>query len=128
MAIQATSRVIIDGPRNLVMQFTGVCDGIGSNETNEIKVDVSELVPAPRNVSIEHVQYEVSGGIVRVLWNANDPVTALDLASVGEFYYRDIGGLPNGGGDTANGDILFSTLGFDVGSSYSVKLTMKKKF
>lgn len=126
--IQATTKVLHDGGRNLVMQFTGVCDGQGPNEDKAVKVDVSETAGSPRAVKVTKITYEVVGGILRVLWNANDPVTMHDLASSGEFDYERIGGLLNGGGDTANGDILFSTLGFDVGSSYSVLLEMTKKF
>ena len=70
---------------------------------------------------------DVSGGILQFLWAADDPVPFLNLSQYVELCYDKIGGLQNGGGDSANGDILFSTLGFDAGSSYNVTLEMKKK-
>lgn len=127
MAISATVQVLHDGARNVVMQFTGVSDG-GPGETNVVKVDVSELVPPPRFVKIDKATYDVSGGLLRMLWAADDPAPFLDLANVNVIGYDSINGLKNGGGDTATGDILFTTLGFEAGSSYSVTLEMTKKF
>lgn len=128
MAISATVQVLHDGARNVVMQFTGVSDG-GPGETNVVKVDVSELVPPPRSVKIKRIaNYDVSGGLLQMSWGADDPVPFLELANVNGISYEGIGGLKNGGGDTATGDILFTTLGFEAGSSYSVTLEMTKKF
>lgn len=127
MPMQTTSQILYDGEKNAVMQFTGVHDGSGG-ETLVTKVDVAELNPVPDTVKITEIEYEVSGGIVRMYWDADDPVEFLDLASVGEFEYCDIGGLVNAGAAGRTGNILFSTIGFDSGSSYSIKLTMKKKF
>ena len=127
MPMQATSAVLHDGPRNLIMQFTGICDGSG-DETLVKKVDVAALSPVPLTVKIKETQYEVNGGILKMFWEADDPVLIDSLASVGERCYEEIGGMPNGGGPTATGNILFSTIGFDSGSSYSVVLEMVKKF
>ena len=44
----------------------------------------------------------------------------------GVFDYCRTGGMRNGGGDTANGDILLSTDGFELGSSYTITLDMVK--
>jgi hypothetical protein len=126
MPMATTSQVLYDGARNLVMQFTGISDG--SNETAAVKVDVSELSPAAKSVKITHITYDVSGGILQLLWAANEPVPFLLLTDVNTVDYESIGGMPNGGDDTANGDILFSTLGFEAGSSYSITLEMTKKF
>ena len=127
MTIQATRQVLFDGPRRAVMLFTGVCDGNGSDEVNEKKVIVAELNPPCHHANIERVEYEVSGGIVRILWGDNDPKTFLDLAQIGEYDYRDIGGAPNPVSAELPNDIWFTTLGFDVGSSYSIKITVRKK-
>ena len=127
MPMQTTSQILYDGAKNVVMQFTGVNDGSGG-ETLVTKVDVAALNPVPDTVKITEIEYEVSGGIVRMYWDADDPVEFLDLSSVGEFEYCDIGGLVNAGGAGRTGNIKFSTIGFDSGSSYSIKLTMKKKF
>lgn len=134
MPMQATSQLLYDGTRNTVMQFTGLCDGTGG-ETNEVKVRASDLNPSGSvQTHIHRVDYAVNGGVVVMAWNSNDPQTFLVLEGFGSFDYDDIGGAKNPAtpapGDfpdaSANGDILFSTLGFDSGSNYSIKLRMKK--
>lgn len=130
MAIDATRQVLQDGAKHCTMLFTGVCDGNGEDEINEPKVIVSELTPPCRLVSVESLEYEVSGGIVRILWDANDPKTFLDLASVGSFDFKKTGPVSNPNDleiDGVSGNILFTTFGFDVGSSYSIKMTLVKK-
>ena len=127
MAIAATTQVLNDGPRRLVMLFTGICDGQG-NEVNVIKVRAADLVPIPKSVSVLKISYDISGGLVQLLWSAADPVPFLVLSGYNVIDYTSVGGLANGGGDTANGDILVSTLGFDAGASYSIMLEMVKKF
>ena len=125
--ITTTVLKLHDGERNVVMQFSGVSDGEG-NEVNERKVDVSSLTPPCSSVSIRKMMYEVSGGIVELKWDADDPVVFDRLAKTGIVDYSRIGAVINGGGPSATGDILISTLGFDSGSSYSVKLEMIKKY
>lgn len=122
-----TSQILRDGPRRLVMQFTGVCDGQG-DESNAIKVHVADLVPVAKSVAVTAVTYDVSGGLLQLLWAADSPVPFLTLSGFNVIDYKPIGGVPNGGGDSANGDILFSTMGFDAGASYNVTLEMVKKF
>ena len=128
MAFTTTSQVLHDGAINTVMQFTGVSDGAGQ-ETNVVKVDASELSPAPSSLKVKKVCWDVSMGTVVLLWNANDPVVFLNATgSNGEKDYCHIGGMVNGGGVTANGDILFSTLGLEAGATYTVTIEMRKKF
>ena len=126
MAMIVTSNILHDGVRNLVMQFTGRSDGSGQ-ETNVVKVDVSELSPPAASVAIRNLRYDVAGGAVQLLWAADVPVPFLLLEGHDEFDYSRITAMPNGGGDTANGDILLSTLGFDLGATYSLVLEMIKK-
>ena len=121
-----TSQVLNDGPRRLTMQFTGISEGQG-DEVNVVKVRVADLIPIPKSVSVLRISYDVSGGLLQLLWSAVEPVPFLTLSGFNVIDYTMVGGLANGGGDTANGDILFSTLGFDTGSSYSVLLEMIKK-
>lgn len=127
MAVQTTSQVLHDGAKNVVMQFTGICDGMG-DETAAIKVHMADLSPVPSSVKITQIQYDISGGLVQLLWAATENVPFLTLSGYNEIEYKKINGLKNGGGDTANGDILISTLGFDMGSTYSIVLEMVKKF
>lgn len=128
--VQTTSRVLYDGTRNCMMQFTGTCDGSGV-ETNEPKVIAANLNPsAATRLNVQRVEFSVNGGILRILWNSIDPQPFLDLEGQGFFDYQDFGGVTNpgaeGADDSANGDLLFTTLGFDAGSNYSVKIEMRK--
>lgn len=128
MGNAVTSQTLLDGARNVVMQFTGVNDG-SDPEVNVAKVAASSFVPPPRGtLKVKKVTYDVQGGILQLAWDAAVPVTFLQLEGYGEFDYKKVGGLINAGGDTATGDILFTMLGFDAGSSYSVKLEMVKKY
>jgi len=127
MAIITTSQILHDGERNLVMQFTGRSDGSGQ-ENNVVKVDVSELLPPCASVKIRKIPYEVSGGLVVLSWAADANVPFLNLSGSNIIDYSRMGGLLNGADDTATGDILFSTLGFELNSAYSITLEMVKKF
>ena len=128
MAITITNQTLLDGERNAVMQFTGVCDGAGQ-ETNVVKVDVSALAPICKRVAIKLIEYNISGGIVRLLWDDDDPIEFLDLSDLGnEFDYRKMGGMQSTASLNASGNILFSTIGFDVGSAYTIKLDLIKKY
>ena len=122
-----TSQVLYDGARNVVMQFTGISDGTG-DEAAAIKVHMADLTPVPLSVKVQNIHYDVSGGLVQLLWAATENQPFLTLGGIDTIDYCKIGGMTNGGGDTANGDILISTLGFDAGSTYSVTLEMTKKF
>lgn len=127
MAVQTTSQVLYDGTKNVVMQFTGIGDGMG-DEVAAIKVRMADLMPVPYSVKVSKLHYDISGGIVQLLWAATENVPFLTLAVCDSIDYTNIGGMVNGGGDTANGDILISTLGFDAGSTYSITVEMTKKY
>ena len=126
MAIISTSQLLHDGERNVVMQFTGRSDSEGQ-ESNVVKVDVSELVPPCKSVKIGKVTFDVSGGLVILSWAADENVPFLNLSGANIIDYTKIGGLRNGADDTATGDILLSTSGFDFGSAYSITIEMTKK-
>lgn len=129
MGMTTTSQILYDGNNTVVMQFTGVSDS-AEQETNVVKVAVADLVPRPKTVKILRAAYDVSGGKVQMAWDADTPVPFIisGPSPSDECDYSFIGGMPNGGGDTATGNILFSTVGFDAGSSYSIKLEMRKKY
>lgn len=127
--MQTTSQILYDGIGNVTMQFTGLSEG--DNETLVTKVDVSALQPICRSVKIMDIEYEVSGGLLELFWDSTmDPAKFLELASVGSFDYCRENGLINPlmASGLGTGNIKFSTVGFDVGSTYSIKLKMKKKF
>lgn len=127
MAITTTSRVIIDGPRNLIMQLTGISDGEGQ-ETNVVKVDVGALNPPCDRVRIQRITYDISyAGKVQLAWDALDPVVFayLDLSEDIDYCRAPLQNVEALG---ATGNILLSTIGFELNSSYTILIEMKKKF
>jgi hypothetical protein len=71
MPIAASAQVVEEGPRNLIIQFTGICDNIeGGQETNVVKVDVTQLNPACDFVRIERINYEMAAA-TRWRWRGN---------------------------------------------------------
>lgn len=127
MAVAATKQVLYDGLSNAVLQFTGVGDGAG-DETNELKVDCAALNPPCVSVAIKKITYDVGYGVVELLWDAAIPVPFLELTEAGApIDYKRIGGIVNGGGPYATGNILLSTKGFELNSTYSITLELRKK-
>lgn len=129
MPINTTSLILRDGARNLVMQFTGISDGTGQ-ETNVVKVDVSELQPPAVTVAVEQIYFAVSSGEVDLAWDADTPLIFASLSGQNWLDYSRINGLFNTLSPDANrtGDILLSTRGFELDSSYTIALHMIKKY
>lgn len=128
MTINATSQIVYDGLRNVTVKLTGRGDGQDGPETYAVKVDVSELNPPCSRVKIEKLTYAVSYGVVKLSWDGNPAPTDFEmLDGEGKFDYTRAGGLQNMELESSNGDILLSTLGFDLNSTYSILLEMVKK-
>lgn len=129
MAVNATTQVVYDGLRLVVMQFTGTGDGSG-DETNVVKVDCTALNPPCKAVAVRRIDYDVGYGVVEMLWEdamgQHVPFAELTEAG-GPIDYGRTRSLPNGGPDTATGNILISTKGFELNSTYTIKLEMRKK-
>lgn len=126
--METTQKVTYDGLRNVTVRLTGLGDGAGQ-ETNVVKVDVSELNPPGGRVKLEEITYDVAYGVVKLSW-ANDPapVDFLLLDGADRMVFRREGGLNNETDpESGNGDILLSTIGFEQNSSYSLILKMVKK-
>ena len=127
MAMTVTSKVLYEGVRNITMQFTGTSDGSG-DEDLVTKVDVSVLNPPCKRVAIEKITYDVAYGILKMFWDALTPVEFMSLGTAGVFDYDKIGGLQNTPfEEDVTGDILFSTEGFELNSTYAITLEMVKK-
>ena len=126
MAIAATVQTLHEGARNLVLQLTGVSDGSGS-ENKVKKVDVSTLTPAVDEVSIRKITGSVEFGIVELYWDALTPVKFMELSVTVDHDYSRISGLRNNAGGGKNGDLLLSTVGFELDSTYNLQIEMIKK-
>jgi hypothetical protein len=125
MAIQATTQVVYDGAVNCIIKAIGICDGQGSDEANVVKVDVSSLVPNGGRIRIDEIQYDVAYGVVKLAWDAAQPVDIAYLDGFGKFEFKT--GLQNAADVEASGNILLSAVGFDLNSTYTIVLKMKKK-
>lgn len=130
MADVVTSQTIINGPRNLIMKFTNESDGTG--ESGVKKVDATSSTFANQGVvpgvhlKIARVTFTVSGGELRMQWEASSNTDIDILAYTGTQDYTFFGGLTNPNAAGATGSILFTTVGFAAGSSYTVVLEMLK--
>lgn len=127
MTIAATTQTLRDGARNLVMQWTGVSDGNAGGETLVRKVDVSELSPAAEAVSVRKISGTVDFGIVELYWDALTPVKFLELSGDIMLDYERVSGLQNTKPGGWTGDILLSTVGFELDSTYNLLIEMIKK-
>lgn len=130
MADTVSSQTIINGPRNLVMKFTNESDGTG--ESGIKKVDaasstfaVNGTVPGV-HLTVARVTYNVSTGSVRMQWDASSATDIDILSYAGVQDYTAFGGLTNPNATGATGSILFTTVGFVAGSSYTITLEMIK--
>lgn len=130
MADTVTSQTIANGPRNLIMKFTNESDGTGESAVK--KVDAQSATFANQGVvpgvhlKIARVTFTVSGGELRMQWDASSATDIDILAYTGTQDYTFFGGLTNPNAAGATGSILFTTVGFTAGSSYTVVLEMLK--
>lgn len=127
MPLSVTVQKLEFGARNISFHLTGIGDGIApSNETLVKKIDVSQFVPISRTPRFHRISGVVSYGVVALYWEAATPVRCAALADQFCLDFERIGGLTNGGGVTATGSILLSTLGFDLNSTYDILIEMVK--
>lgn len=126
MTITATTQTLHDGVRNLAMQWTGVSDGAG-HENKVVKVDVSALTPPCAAVKVMKITGTVEYGIVELYWDALTPVKFAELSGDVDLDYTMHGGLYNNAGGGKTGDMLLSTVGFELNSTYNLHVEMVKK-
>lgn len=128
MAFDASILTVYDGGQTATLQIIGKSDGSGQ-ETNVVKVDVSELNPPCKTVRIEEVSYDVQGGTITLLWDDLTPIPFAHLKGSDELCYRREGGFQNLGDPTSrSGDLLLSTFDMDANGTYTVLLKLRKKF
>lgn len=128
MPNQVTSRIILDGIRRATVQFTGIGDGSGNQEANVKKVDVSLLNPVGSvHMKVRAIKYDVYGGVVVLSWDAPAPLPFLTLSNAADHVdYSGFGGIHSDQVPGATGSILLSTIGFDIGSTYTITIDLVK--
>jgi hypothetical protein len=134
MADAVASQIIVDGPSFVAIKLTNISDGTG--ETAVTKVDVSALGADSRtglsctDVNIERIWWQCIGMKVRILFDADTDVMAIELGEnqSGNHDYSIFGGLINNAGTGKTGDVKFTTVGASSGDTYTVILYLRKKF
>lgn len=134
MADAVASQIIVDGPSFVAIKLTNISDGTG--ETAVTKVDVSALEADLRtgqsctDVNIERIWWQCIGMKVRILFDADTDVMAIELGEnqSGNHDYSIFGGLTNNAGTGKTGDVKFTTVGASSGDTYTVILYLRKKF
>jgi|TARA_R100001198_G_scaffold13967_1_gene6320 hypothetical protein len=134
MADAVASQIIVDGPSFVAIKLTNISDGTG--ESAVTKVDVSALEADSRtglsctDVNIERIWWQCIGMKVRILFDADTDVMAIELGEnqSGNHDYSIFGGLTNNAGTGKTGDVKFTTVGASSGDTYTVILYLRKKF
>ena len=134
MADAVASQIIVDGPSFVAIKLTNISDGTG--ETAVTKVDVSALEADSRtglsctDVNIERIWWQCIGMKVRILFDADTDVMAIELGEnqSGNHDYSIFGGLANNAATGKTGDVKFTTVGASSGDTYTVILYLRKKF
>ena len=134
MADAVASQIIVDGSSFVAIKLTNISDGTG--ETAVTKVDVSALEADSRtgqsctDVNIERIWWQCIGMEVRILFDADTDVMAIELGEnqSGNHDYSIFGGLTNNAGTGKTGDVKFTTVGASSGDTYTVILYLRKKF
>jgi len=134
MADAVASQIIVDGPSFAAIKLTNISDGTG--ESAVTKVDVSALEADSRtglsctDVNIERIWWQCIGMKVRILFDADTDVMAIELGEnqSGNHDYSIFGGLTNNAGTGKTGDVKFTTVGASSGDTYTVILYLRKKF
>ena len=134
MADAVASQTIVDGSSFVALKLTNISDGTG--ESAVAKVDVSALEADSRtglsctDVNIERIWWQCIGMKVRILFDADTDVMAIELGEnqSGNHDYSIFGGLVNNAGTGKTGDVKFTTVGASSGDTYTVILYMRKKF
>jgi len=125
------TQILLDNVKWHVVNLT---NDDGTVEAAVTKVDISTLsntserVP-PTHLSLYKMSYMVSASsdAVALYFDAtsDDPIVIVSQSGIMNF--RDIGGIPDPMSAGFTGDINLTTIGFGVGSTYSLTLTFKKK-
>ncbi len=126
MADVVTSKILHDGPRNVIVKLTCLSDGTG--ETAVTKVNVLDLVKVPSRLTVEKIEYDISGMQTTLLWEGTPNVVIATLSTgQGVMNWESIGGLTMMGAG-ATGNILLTSISAGNNDSYAIILHLRKKF
>lgn len=130
MADVTTSQIIANGARNLIVKLTDVSDGTGLTAVKVVDAQdaafaVGGQVPGV-HLKVKRVAYDVHGMVVRLQWDATDPVDLVTLSGFGHLDFKRFQGIPNTKAPGATGSILLTTIGAAADSTFTIDLEMIK--
>lgn len=128
MAIVTTTKILVDGPKLALIQFTGYFPTTGGEEIDAVKVDASVLTGAPTDLKIMRLWYSntVQEIILEFDGVPDGLAFPLPLDKAGYLDFRSVGGLRNNA-TTPTGDItLTTTATIAVGDAYLVLIEVSK--
>ena len=131
MADVVDTKVLFNGTRKYSVRLTNVSDGTG--EAAVIKVDISTLTGplgiAPTAVKVKEILWSIQGFTsVRLFWDhtTDDEISVL-AAGNGYANYEGVGGVMDPRTTGGTGDILLTTAGTTIGSTYDITLVLELK-
>lgn len=139
MADAVTTQILENGPRRVVMAFTNISDGTGESAVK--KVDASsggnlgvvvqgQTFYPTTHLKVVDIFYDIGSMKLEMLWEASANVPFAVFAGYGHWRLLDhrggFQGIINPKTAGATGSILFTTIGANLNSTYTVILEMTK--
>lgn len=123
-------QITLDGPRNLVVKWTGVLDNSDISETPALALgdcinnsSIQTLV----GFRVDMLEYSIGNGIeVQLQWNSAFPQQIYNLAGRGKIFSSSYGGfLPDSTRVGYDGNINLITTGFDPNTVQNFTLVLE---
>lgn len=137
MANSRVRTILLDGPRNAVVNLTGTLDSGNENWTPAFSLsdfvnNDTGMMGTLWGFRINKLRFSVTNQLTgQLYWQANTPILIAALSDGDDLSYRHAGGLiPNRLASGFNGAINFVTNGFIPGTpcGYTVHLEMVKLY
>lgn len=131
MSDAVATKVLIDGPRNVIVKRTCVSDGTG--EADAVFMDLSTFSAGvghvPLSLSIDRIEWDIKGSpAVRLQFDATTDDEAIVLGSgSGAMDWTGAGGLKDPRSSGYTGDILITRASPASGDTYTITLYCHKK-
>lgn len=130
MADTVQTRILANGPKNLVLELTNFSDGTG--ESGVTKVDATSATYAYKGVTpgvylkVVHIDAIIRSGGVRLLWDATADEDLAILNGEHHISWKRHGGLKVPAIAGVTGSILLTTVGFMLNSGYNITIHCTK--
>ena len=126
MANSVVTTVVHDGPRNVLVEITGVLDTADYSVADI--TTISTLNPVPLLLRIDTISFSIEDGLTCLLWwHDNSPTLILPLAGRSKLDYNWFGGRNNPKNTGYTGNIELSTAGWSGVKHFSILLDLIKQ-